>query len=32
MNINIAKANIEVKGFLDIEIDPTLDLLKRSKD
>ncbi|HNP21499.1 MAG TPA: quinolinate synthase NadA [Panacibacter sp.] len=28
MNINIAKANIEVKGFLDIEIDPTLDLFK----
>ena len=28
MNIEIAKKNIEKKGFLDIEIDPTLDLFK----
>ena len=28
MNIEIAKKNIEKKGFLDIEIDPTFDLFK----
>ena len=28
MNIELAKKNIEKKGFLDIELDPTLDLFQ----